>query len=501
MKRMFTLLLIIGPTLLFAQQKLSFIRPSDVLNSLYEYTGEVKDGKANGYGEATGRFDSYKGYWKDNDFHGKGTLSNDKGIEYEGDFENGKMHGKGTRYYYSGVIHTGEFVKGFRTGYGKSTYPDGKIEEGYFFENEFLGTKPAPGPTQVQVKKEHLWFTIPYQKNTYLKSQISYTGEVKDGMANGYGEADIRLTGNYQTNELYAKYKGYWKDNYHHGKGTLIFTSGSKYEGDFVNGQPYGKGTYTYEGGGNYTGDFVNGERQGQGVMTYRDGSKDEGKWVSDQFRGDGNKIPDTYVSTKKTNDEVSVEEKAKPVSSTRAPNEMFYASESDYANVDWDALGRRKAEPGYTTGQHIAFLEEVSKDVRKYLDETFTKNGSTYKRYGRSREAEGNYRIYNGQQVSLTGKTTSILILSYCQNFGPNAKAKVTMSYGDNGKKDNKTVLTGASCNVITDCGNKICKTTCSGAIEVDFANSTHALWLERQGTWNGLEKVYWVVLTDQQQ
>jgi hypothetical protein len=178
---------------------------------------------------------------------------------------------------------------------------------------------------------------------------------------------------------------------------------------------------------------------------------------------------------------------------------QQIYASETDYANVDWDALGDgRRAQPGYTTRENIAFLEEVSKDVRKYLNETYTRNGSTYKRYSRSRLTPGNTFIHSGQQLNIAGTNVPIIILHYCQYTGSDAKAKVTVSYDGKKMEDNK-VLKGGNCEMITQCSNKICKTSCTGSFEFDkFVNTSYALWLERQGNWSG-SRMYWVVLVDE--
>jgi hypothetical protein len=177
----------------------------------------------------------------------------------------------------------------------------------------------------------------------------------------------------------------------------------------------------------------------------------------------------------------------------------MVYLNEADYANVDWDALGNdRRASAGYSTREYVAFLEAVSKDVRKYLNETYTKNGSTYKRYRRSRETPGNTFIHSGQELHITAKSTSIVILHYCQYTGSDAKAKVTVSY-DGKKLENNQVLKGGSCEMITQCNNKICKTTCTGSFDFDkYTNSYYSLWMERQGNWSS-SRMYWVVLIDE--
>jgi hypothetical protein len=312
-------------------------------------------------------------------------------------------------------------------------------------------------------------------------TEVLYTGEVKDGKANGYGKAFIGLFEVRDTTKDHlGVYKGYWKDNAFHGKGDL--------RGNF-DGFSSGKTQYI--------GEFENGKYHGEGKLwpmynTYKEGRFIKGVYVEGS-------APAPVVKKDEPTKVSPAKEPALKSKPTRPPDEMFYAMDADFANIDWDALGRRKEEPGYTTGAKIAFLEEVSKDVRKYLNETYTYNGSTYKRYSRSREVEGNYSVYSGQDVQLNGKKTPVIILTYCQNFAYEAKAKVSINYDGNGRKTDNTVLTGATCNVVTDCYSRICKTTCNGAIEVE-SGSSKTLWLMREGKWNGLERIYWVVLADLQ-
>ena len=310
---------------------------------------------------------------------------------------------------------------------------------------------------------------------------VLYTGEVKNGKANGHGKAFIYFNEvTDTTNQHLGVYEGEWKDNAFHGKGSL-----------HPNFDGYSSGKTVYRG------DFENGKYHGQGKLwpmynDFKEGRFDKGVYIE-------NSAP---VATVK-NEAPAVNKPpaapaAKPGSSTRPPGEMFYAQAEDFANIDWEALGRRPQEPGYTTGAKIAFLEEVSKDVRKYLNETYTKNGATYKRYRRSREVESNNQtVYSGQDVQLTGRSTPVLILTYCKNFGNDATAKVSVNYAGYGKKTDNTILTGASCNVVTQCNGNICKTACNGSIDLEFGSSK-TLWLNKEGNWNGLEKVYWVVLAD---
>jgi len=79
-----------------------------------------------------------------------------------------------------------------------------------------------------------------------------YTGEVIDGIPNGYGK---------QT----------WK-------------SGDMYQGAFKNNEFHGWGTYTWHDGERYEGEWKHSKRHGRGVMLYLNGSKHEGQWCEDKF-------------------------------------------------------------------------------------------------------------------------------------------------------------------------------------------------------------------------
>jgi hypothetical protein len=82
----------------------------------------------------------------------------------------------------------------------------------------------------------------------------SYTGEFRNGKANGLGEATWSI--GKKTN----RYVGEWKDDMPHGQGIYIGFDGSRYEGEWKEGQWHGQGTYTWPDGRQYKGEFRNGE-------------------------------------------------------------------------------------------------------------------------------------------------------------------------------------------------------------------------------------------------
>lgn len=92
------------------------------------YFGELKDGKANGYG--MGIFDSkgiYEGEWLNNARNGKGKYLWSNGDIYEGNYKNDKRNGYGTYYFATGEKYEGYWENDLRNGKGKFYDKDGKI--------------------------------------------------------------------------------------------------------------------------------------------------------------------------------------------------------------------------------------------------------------------------------------------------------------------------------------------------------------------------------------
>jgi hypothetical protein len=93
-----------------------------------------------------------------------------------------------------------------------------------------------------------------------LKLQIAgtYSGECKNGLAEGKGES----------------------------------TGEDFYKGEFVKGLPDGAGTYTWENGATYTGQWKKGMRDGNGIFTQKLSGKDStlvGEWKNDKYLGNPN--------------------------------------------------------------------------------------------------------------------------------------------------------------------------------------------------------------------
>jgi hypothetical protein len=102
----------------------------------------------------------------------------------------------------------------------------------------------------------------------------SYSGECRNGLANGKGTATGR-----------DKYVGEFRDGLEHGKGDYTWPNGFHYVGDWVNGKRTGKGVFTSPNGNRYEGDWVNSKYHGQGVLV-SNGTRQEGYFADGKFIG-----------------------------------------------------------------------------------------------------------------------------------------------------------------------------------------------------------------------
>ena len=130
----------------------------------------------------------------------------------------------------------------------------------------------------------------------------SYTGEFKNGKANGKGKFVNKSGGVYigdfkdnlrsgsgtLTTPSGMKYSGGWLNDKFHGTGSLTFDNGDVYTGQFADGMFNGKGTYKWVNGQKYVGSYANDKSNGQGTLTYADGRKYVGNFVDGKFNGEG---------------------------------------------------------------------------------------------------------------------------------------------------------------------------------------------------------------------
>jgi len=207
-----------------------------------QYTGEFKDGKANGKGTmiwpqgnpaTSGKFQRYEGEFVDDLPHGKGKMSI---------FE-GRLRGEWD-------VYEGEFHQGLKHGQGKLEHGDKHRYEGQFSNNKING------------------------KGTYTWPDGDvYVGDFVNGIRRGHGTlsyADGR------------KYVGNW-DFSRNGKGTYTWPNGDVYVGDWFYGRRTGRGTLVYANGTKYIGEFKSNMKHGQGRMEYPDGHVESSSWFEDE--------------------------------------------------------------------------------------------------------------------------------------------------------------------------------------------------------------------------
>ena len=134
----------------------------------------------------------------------------------------------------------------------------------------------------------------PNGMGTYLfKDGDKYSGESKNGHADGKGIMYYKVDGGYDTVE------GEFKNGKPNGLGTLLSKNGDKYIGQFKNGLPDGKGKGTSKVEGTFEGNFKNGDLDGSGTLLSINGDKYVGQFKNGKPDGSGTLLSvsgDKYV-------------------------------------------------------------------------------------------------------------------------------------------------------------------------------------------------------------
>ena len=117
-----------------------------------KYTGDCKNGYANGKGEATG-LHHYVGIFKNGLPHGMGIYNYNDGIYYSGNFQEGILEGKGEMHYTRKDLPD-SVVKGFWSGneYRGGKYTSYKLDGTTYFDNiEVTPTKESGHILKIEI--------------------------------------------------------------------------------------------------------------------------------------------------------------------------------------------------------------------------------------------------------------------------------------------------------------------------------------------------------------
>ncbi|CAD8112704.1 unnamed protein product [Paramecium sonneborni] len=217
------------------------------------YTGEWKDGKANGKGKYQLQDSYVEGTWTSNELQGEAVYVN--GTEmYKGQWLDSMFHGIGEYVYSDGRIYQGEWRKGLQHGMGKEIYKDKSIYEGKFKE----GMKNGLGIIK-------------------LSDGCIYEGDFENDQFHGYGI--------FIWTDRNKFYEGQWKNGSKHGNGTMKWGDGRIYSGQYKEGLKHGYGEMQYQDGRCYKGQWKCGLQDGIGIFIDKQGKQKKGFWVKGKLK------------------------------------------------------------------------------------------------------------------------------------------------------------------------------------------------------------------------
>lgn len=125
---------------------------------------------------------------------------------------------------------------------------------------------------QLQQKSFGEYLTFKSRKG----NQLHYIGQVKNGMAHGYGIALL---------DSGSRYEGNWRENERHGDGTFFWPDGEYYSGEYENDRRNGFGTYFWPNGEKYAGQWKDDKRSGTGKFFDSEGDVvASGEWNEDKL-------------------------------------------------------------------------------------------------------------------------------------------------------------------------------------------------------------------------
>jgi hypothetical protein len=248
----------------------------------YEWSGACKDGFLSGNGSLS--YAPAKVSWTGDFVAGemqRGVMRMTDGTVYEGEFKNNHWHGRGTLRFSDGTTLSCAFTSG-SSGPGPVVLerPDGSRYEGeYDHANRLIEGRGkatyANGGTY-----EGMWRKgVVEGEGVYkLASGDVLTGTFVNGLLTGTGSIAYASG---------VKYHGEVQNGAPHGQGELEYTDGAKYTGAFIAGRASGFGKTIYPNGNVYEGEHLGSAAHGRGKLTGSDGSVLEGQWQGNALNGE----------------------------------------------------------------------------------------------------------------------------------------------------------------------------------------------------------------------
>mmetsp|Transcript_32025 Transcript_32025/g.75078 ORF Transcript_32025/g.75078 Transcript_32025/m.75078 type:complete len:231 (+) Transcript_32025:51-743(+) len=132
------------------------------------YTGQMVNGRRQGYGLWQSRGGQYDGQWRHDIQHGFGKQRWSDGRLYEGQFEDGKFSGEGKMVWITQrgeMTYEGQYKDDVKHGRGKFTWADGRVYDGEWCQGKrhgrghYTNNKEAPRIGFWQEDKFERWET------------------------------------------------------------------------------------------------------------------------------------------------------------------------------------------------------------------------------------------------------------------------------------------------------------------------------------------------------
>ncbi len=238
------------------------------------WTGDCKDGKAEGPGERKWSLDGKllqhdkkvpldegkvgDGLWEYLIYGADGKVEE----SYSGGVLDGKEDGQGVLFVAKDGTYTGQFEGGEFSGLGRYVWSDGSTYRGQWQEGKLHGN------------------------GILVEADGSvYAGEFEEGDKHGEGQYVIAKNG---------AYVGTFVKGAGTGDGKRFYVNGDIYVGEHKIGKRDGTGVYYYASGNTYEGAFVADKKEGAAKHTWADGVvfegeyKDDRKWNGTETHPDG---------------------------------------------------------------------------------------------------------------------------------------------------------------------------------------------------------------------